>query len=76
VLFRSAPPAVQTDLTPGQSTRENYMPLKDYIDEVMSLFAQTPTPSEILVERVKFLRNAEREGRFDQTLEMLNNHFG
>ena len=75
-VIELAPPAVQTDLTPGQSTRENYMPLKDYIDEVMSLFAQTPTPSEILVDRVKFLRNAEREGRFDQTLEMLNNHFG
>lgn len=75
-VIELAPPAVQTDLTPGQSTRANYMPLKDYIDEVMALFAQVPTPPEILVERVKLLRNAEREGRFDQTLEMLNSQFG
>ena len=66
------PPGVQTDLTPGQSTREGYMPLDDYIDEVMGLFAIQPTPPEIAVERVKFLRNAEAEGRFAQTFAALN----
>jgi uncharacterized oxidoreductase len=68
------PPGVQTDLTPGQSTREGYMPLDDYIDEVMALFAIQPTPPEIAVERVKFLRNAEAEGRFPQTFAALNSH--
>ena len=48
-VIELAPPAVQTGLTPGQSTREGYMPLNDYIDEVMSLFATRPTPEEILV---------------------------
>jgi uncharacterized oxidoreductase len=66
------PPGVQTDLTPGQSTREGYMPLNDYIDEVMSLFAVQPTPPEIAVDRVKFLRNAEAENRFAQTFATLN----
>jgi uncharacterized oxidoreductase len=66
------PPGVQTDLTPGQSTREGYMPLGDYIDEAMSLFAAQPTPPEIAVERVKFLRNAEAENRFPQTFATLN----
>ena len=66
------PPGVQTDLTPGQATREGYMPLDDYIDEVMSLFEIQPTPPEIAVERVKFLRNAEAEGRFEQTFATLN----
>jgi uncharacterized oxidoreductase len=66
------PPGVQTDLTPGQSTREGYMPLDAYIDEVMALFAVQPTPPELAVERVKFLRNAEAEGRFDQTFFALN----
>ena len=37
----------------------------------MALFAQSPTPKEVLVERVKFLRNAEAEGRFDATLDQL-----
>jgi len=68
------PPGVQTDLTPGQSTREGYMPLKDYIDEVMSLFERQPTPAEIAVERVNFLRNAKAEGRFAQTFATLNTH--
>jgi uncharacterized oxidoreductase len=71
-VIELVPPAVQTELTPGQSTREGYMPLDDFIDEIMDLFQQQPTPSEILVERVGFLRNAESEGRFDQAVSMLN----
>ncbi|PZU58807.1 MAG: oxidoreductase [Sphingobium sp.] len=71
-VIELAPPAVQTDLTPGQATREGYMPLNDYIEEVMALFGQQPTPSEILVERVKFLRNAEANGQFAQALGGLN----
>ena len=71
-VIELAPPAVQTGLTPGQETREGYQPLNEFIDEVMALFGQTPTPSEILVERVKFLRNAEAESRFDKTLQQLN----
>ena len=71
-IIELAPPAVQTELTPGQSTREGYMPLEDFIDETMTLFLQQPTPSEILVERVGFLRWAERDGRFDQAVEMLS----
>lgn len=73
-VIELAPPAVQTDLTPGQSTREGYMPLQDFIDEVMAQFAVQPTPHEIMVQRVLFLRNAEKEGRFDATFETLNAH--
>ena len=47
------------------------MPLDEFIDEVMALFGQVPTPAEILVERVKPLRVAEREGRFDATLAQM-----
>ncbi|AQR72549.1 SDR family oxidoreductase [Sphingomonas sp. LM7] len=71
-VIELVPPAVQTGLTPGQENRPGYMPLDDFIDEVMALFGQSPTPEEILVERVKFLRNAEAEGRFDATLAQLN----
>lgn len=71
-VIELVPPAVQTDLTPGQATREGYLRLTDYIDEVMGLFQQQPTPPEILVQRVGFLRFAEAEGRFEQTLATLN----
>ncbi|HEX7849911.1 MAG TPA: SDR family oxidoreductase [Sphingomonas sp.] len=67
-----APPAVQTGLTPGQESHEGYQPLDEFAEEVMALFAQQPTPSEILVQRVAVLRNAEREGRFDETFQQLN----
>ncbi|HSX53882.1 MAG TPA: SDR family oxidoreductase [Sphingomonas sp.] len=67
-VIELAPPAVQTDLTPGQRTREGYQPLEDFADEVFALFGQSPTPKEVLVERVKFLRDAEAEGRFDAAL--------
>lgn len=67
-VIELAPPAVQTDLTPGQRTRPGYQPLDDFADEVMALLGQTPTPLEVLVENVKFLRNAEAEGRFDAAL--------
>ena len=67
-VIELVPPGVQTELTPGQSTRDHYMPLDEYGAEVMELFAQTPTPPEILVERVKLLRDAEIEGRFDAVL--------
>lgn len=71
-VIELAPPGVQTDLTPGQATREGYQPLDDYADEAMKLFAIVPTPPEILVERVKPLRFAERDGTVDQMLAMLN----
>lgn len=71
-VIELAPPAVQTGLTPGQEDRPGYQPLSEFVNEVMALFAQQPTPPEILVERVGFLRNAEREGRFDETVDQLN----
>ena len=71
-VIELAPPGVQTELMPGQSARDEFISLDAFIDETMTLFAQTPTPPEILVERVQFLRQAEREGRFDETLRILN----
>jgi len=71
-VIELAPPAVQTGLTPGQESREGYQPLDEFADEVIALFARQPTPPEILVQRVGFLRNAEREGRFDETFQQLN----
>jgi uncharacterized oxidoreductase len=71
-VIELAPPAVQTELTPGQSTRPGYQPLDDFADEAMRLLGATPTPPEILVERVRFLRFAEAEHRFDETVTQLN----
>lgn len=70
-VIELVPPAVQTDLTPGQRTRQGYQPLDEFADEVMALLQQTPTPAEILVEGVKFLRHAEANGQFDTALDAI-----
>jgi uncharacterized oxidoreductase len=67
-VIELAPPAVQTDLTPGQRTATGYLPLDAFADEAIALLARQPTPKEVLVEAVRFLRNAEAEGRFDATV--------
>jgi uncharacterized oxidoreductase len=71
-VIELAPPAVQTALTPGQETRAGYQPLDEFADEVMALLAAASTPDEVLVERVKFLRNAETENRFAAALAAVN----
>lgn len=70
-IIELAPPGVRTDLTPGQANRPGYMPLEAFADALAAQFALQPTPSEILVDEVQFLRQAEREGRFDTTLKTL-----
>lgn len=70
-VIELAPPAVRTELTPGQSTRETYMPLDEFADEVMTLFAATPAPEEILVRNVLPLRQAEANGNVAAVLGML-----
>ena len=69
-VIEVAPPAVQTELTPGQSTREGYMPLDDFISETMQQFEGDSTPPEVLTGNVMFLRNAERDGKMEDALRM------
>ena len=66
------PPMVATELMPGQSVDPHAMPLDDYITETMQLLQTQPEAAEIIVERVKFLRFAERTGQFDSTFQALN----
>ena len=66
------PPAVATDLLPGHAEDPISMPLQAYIDEVMALLEADPQAHEINVERVGFLRNAERDGKYAQVFATLN----
>lgn len=69
-VLELAPPGVATELMPGHKENPRSMPLDAYISEVMELL-KTAT-DEILVERVKFLRNAESDGTYVDAFEMLN----
>ncbi|MBP1850894.1 SDR family oxidoreductase [Rhizobium halophytocola] len=67
-----APPLVATELTPGQSKAPMALPLDAFIAEVVQILSQDRVPDEILVERVAFQRNAEREGRYESTFTAIN----
>lgn len=71
-VIEIVPPAVQTELTPGQSTRAGYLPLGTYIELVMAQFATGAAPAEVCVPNTLVLRNAEKEGRFEQVLAHLS----
>jgi uncharacterized oxidoreductase len=66
------PPAVQTELVPGNSQNEHFLPLDAFADEVMAILATQPDATEILVDAVRVLRFAEVEGRFDATVAAMN----
>ena len=67
------PPAVQTTLM-GQSDDPNAMPLDEYLDETMRILTEQPDVEEVLVDRVRFLRDAEAEGRHADVLRVLSAH--
>lgn len=69
-VIEIAPPAVQTELTPGQSMREGYLPLGTFVDQVMAQFEGGNPPAEVCVPNTLILRNAEIEGRFTEALAM------
>lgn len=71
-VIELAPPAVATDLMPGHAENPNSMPLDAYTKEVMTLFETQPDAEEILVERVKMLRNAEASGNYQTVFARLN----
>ena len=67
------PPYVQTALQgERQANDPRAMPLDDYIAQTFAVLQQQPTPQEISVEQVMFLRRAEAEGRAEQTFQALN----
>lgn len=69
-VIEIAPPGVATDLMPGHAENPRSMPLDEYVTETMAqLAAQAP---ENLVERVKPLRFAERNGRYQEMFAMVN----
>lgn len=70
-VIEIVPPQVQTELSPGQSTDPNSMPLDAFADEVMALLQAPATPAEVCVQGVRYFREAEARGQFDEALHML-----
>lgn len=71
-VLELAPPYVQTELGgPQQASDPRAMPLDDYIKEVIQILeSNTFDKGEVLVERVKPLRTAEKDGKYQDFLNM------
>jgi uncharacterized oxidoreductase len=67
-------PYVQTELTgQGQAADPRAMPLADYIAEVMQMLGEpTPPSGEILSQRAKPMRWAEKTGEYEQLFSSRN----
>ena len=73
-VLELSPPYVQTELTgKAQAADPRAMALSTYIAEVMSLLEVGHHPhGEVLVERDRSRRFAEREGRYDEVYASMN----
>jgi short-subunit dehydrogenase involved in D-alanine esterification of teichoic acids len=61
------PPAVAT--AGQEKLNPSALALDGYLDEAVGLLAQNPSPHEIVVERARPLRWAERDGTYAELLE-------
>ncbi len=74
-VIEIAPPYVQTELMgPQQAVDERAMPLADFIAETMALI-RGGAAGEVIVERCRFLRDAEKTGTYDQAFAATNGLF-
>jgi uncharacterized oxidoreductase len=74
-VIEIVPPHVQTGLQRGRgfdSSDPRAMPLDEYIAEAISLLEAQPEADEIIVERVRPMRFAERDGRYDEVYHAFN----
>ncbi|MGH3635932.1 SDR family oxidoreductase [Mycobacterium sp.] len=71
-VIEIVPPQVQTGLQGERGFDPNAMPLDDYIAETMTLLQTQPQADEIIVERVKRFRFAERDGHYDEIYPAFN----
>jgi len=66
------PPMVQTALQGDRGFDPRGMPLDEYISETMALLQSQPEAEEIIVDRVKGFRFAERDGRYEDIYPAFN----
>ncbi|GHH93176.1 SDR family oxidoreductase [Streptomyces capillispiralis] len=69
-VIELVPPAVRTTLM-NQEESPIAMPLEEFLEEVMTLLEKAGDAEQILVERVKWQRNAVAEGRYQDVLGVL-----
>lgn len=70
-VIEVVPPSVRTTLL-GQQDDEQAMPLDEFLTETLELLRENPDTQELVVERARFLRDAQANGSYDDVLAMLS----
>jgi short-subunit dehydrogenase involved in D-alanine esterification of teichoic acids len=70
-VIEVAPRGVRTTML-DQEDNENSMPLDDFLTETLDLLRENPDAKELVVERARFVRDAEANGTYDNVLAMLS----
>ncbi|MCX5335712.1 MULTISPECIES: SDR family oxidoreductase [unclassified Streptomyces] len=70
-VIEVVPPGVRTTLL-GQQDDESSMPLDEFLDETLGLLRDNPDAKELVVERARFVRDAEANGKYDDVLALLS----
>jgi len=71
-VIEIVPPRVQTALQGRRGFDPRGMPIDEFISETMTLLRTTPDAEEIVVERAKGFRFAERDGAYDEIYPVFN----
>ncbi len=71
-VIEIVPPQVQTALQGERGFDPKAMPLDEYVTETMELLRSQPDATEIVVERARRFRNAERDGEYDKIYPAFN----
>jgi uncharacterized oxidoreductase len=72
-VIEVVPPGVRTTLL-GQQDDPNAMPLDDFLTETLDPLREKPDAKELVVERARFIRDAEANGSYDKVLAMLGSY--
>jgi short-subunit dehydrogenase involved in D-alanine esterification of teichoic acids len=72
-VIEVVPPSVRTTLL-GQQDDDQAMPLDEFLTETLELLREKPDAEELVVERARFLRDAQANGSYDDVFAMLSTY--
>jgi uncharacterized oxidoreductase len=69
-VIEIVPPLTRTGLMPGGTDTERAMPVEEFVDEVLKALRDRPEAEQVVVDRARRQRFAEREGRYAEVFAM------
>jgi uncharacterized oxidoreductase len=69
-VIEIVPPLTRTALMPGGTDVERAMPVDEFVDEALTALRDRPEAEQVIVDRVRRQRFAERDGRYAEVFAM------